>query len=371
MNSGSMAKPLTGLLPFQCVLNAGQGPRFRHLVRQPGATASDKPRSGRVGDLHHVPHHLSFLDLQLCNRARCKVTSIAYSSSQKYPRGSAARRGGRQPPWHDFHHPDLKVSGYDLTCHRLRIPFIHRKAFAKPCFAEVHYEGNPQAPEERAYVFITNVAVHRHLDLRPVFVVAPIGFRIPNSNRPGEYTLIEKYRADQKYKEVFAIADALGASGKFPATFDGSLPSDNLDGEPERLRIGQTYHFTDAVPGGLVGTVQSAVVDEGSKKVHVVVNTPDGKGHILAEQMSDAAFQDYLANKDAYFGELQQVNAPAKTPYEFFCRMMEIYADYDRRQLAIQLSMKPDDPRIANLSDQQLREHICEQMAAHAASQSQ
>jgi hypothetical protein len=49
--------------------------------------------------------------------------------------------------------------------------------------------------------------------------------------------------------------------------------------------------------------------------------------------------------------------------------MMEIYADYDRGQLAIQLNMKSEDPRIAKLTDQQLREHICEQMATHVASQ--
>ncbi|AEV39293.1 hypothetical protein PSE_4791 [Pseudovibrio sp. FO-BEG1] len=233
----------------------------------------------------------------------------------------------------------------------------------------VHYEGNQQAPDERAYVFITNIAVHRHLDQHPVFVVAPIGFRIPDFNRPGKYSFTEKYRADQKHKEVFDIADALGDSGKFPATFDGSLPSESFEGEPARLKVGQTYNFADAAPGGLVGTVQSAVVSESSKTIHVVVSASDGKSYILAEQMSDAAFVDYIANRDTYFGELRQVNNPSKTPYEFFCRMMEIYADYDRRQLATQLSMEPDDPRIAKMSDQELREYICEKMVAHVESQ--
>lgn len=235
----------------------------------------------------------------------------------------------------------------------------------------IHYEGHPQAPDDHSYVFITNIAVHLHLDLRPVFVVAPIGFRIPDFNRPGEYGLAEKYQADLRHKEVFDIADALGASGKFPVTFDGSLLSDNLKDQPERLRIGQTYCFADAVPGGLVGTVQSATVMEGIKTVYVCVNTPDGKGHILTEQMSDAAFEDYLANKDAYFGEIQRVSTNSKTPYEFFCRMMEIYADYDRRQLATQLGMKPDAPRIANMTEQRLREFVCEQMVAHVASKNQ
>ena len=30
--------------------------------------------------------------------------------------------------------------------------------------------------------------------------------------------------------------------------------------------------------------------------------------------------------KKPYFGEIQDVSKTLKTPYEFFCRMMEIYA---------------------------------------------
>lgn len=231
----------------------------------------------------------------------------------------------------------------------------------------VDYEGNPQAPKAKAYVFVTNIAFHRFLDQRPVVVVAPIGFRIGDFNRPGEYGFAEKYRLDKKHQDAFDIAEALGKCGRFPSTFDGSLPSDNVPGEPKRLRIGQTYNFTDAAPGGLIGTVQSAVVVESTKTVHVVVNTLDGMGQLLTEQMSDAAFEDYLPNKDAYFGEMQDVSAPSKTPYEFFCRMMEIFSGYNRAQLATQLNMKPDDVAIASMSDQELRESICEQIAMQVA----
>ncbi len=106
---------------------------------------------------------------------------------------------------------------------------------------------------------------------------------------------------------------------------------------------------------------------ENTKVAYVRVNTPDGQGHLLAEPMSDAAFADYLENKEAYFGKIQHVSKTLKTPYEFFCRMMEIYADYDRAQLAVQMSMKPDDPRIARMSEQELREHISERIALQVA----
>lgn len=226
----------------------------------------------------------------------------------------------------------------------------------------INYEGNPQAPKAEAYVFITNIAFHRHLYERPVLAIAPIGFRIQDFNRPGEYHFAEKYRLDQKYKDIFDIVETLGQCGRFPSTFDGSLPSDNIPDEPERLKIGQTYNFTDVMLGGLIGTIKSAVAMESTKTAHIVVNTPDGQGYILTERMSDAAFEDYMANKEAYFGEIQDVSKQSKTPYEFFCRMMEIYENYDRTQLAIQMQMKPDDPRIAGMSDQQLRECISEQI---------
>ncbi|SOB89102.1 YecA family protein [Stappia indica] len=232
----------------------------------------------------------------------------------------------------------------------------------------IHYEGNPQAPDETAYVFITNVAVHRYLDLPPVFVVAPIGFRIPDFNRPGEYGLAEKYRADQKHKEIFDIADALAASGKFPTTFDGSLPSDNFGNQSQRLRIGQTYHFSDAAPGGLIGTVQSANVIESKKTVYILAKTPNGNCIILSERMSEASFRDYIENKDFYFGEIQRGGKNIKTEYELFCELMGIYADYERGQLAAQLGMSPEDLRIANMTDQQLREFICEQLVVQMAS---
>ena len=226
----------------------------------------------------------------------------------------------------------------------------------------IAYENNPQAPDAEAFVFITNIAIHRYLYERPIIAVSPIGFRIADFNRPGQYSFAEKYSLDQKYRQLFDIADAVGKIGSFPSTFDGSLLSDNTPRGSERLQIGQTYNFTDAIPGGLIGTVRSAVVMEDTKTAHIVVNTPDGQGHILREQMSDAAFADYLENKEAYFGEIQNVRKTSRTPYEFFCRMMEIYADYDRAQLAVQMSMKPDDPRIAGMSDQQLREYISEQI---------
>ena len=74
-----------------------------------------------------------------------------------------------------------------------------------------------------------------------------------------------------------------------------------------------------------------------------------------------------MANKEYYFGKIQDGRKKPKHPYEFFCRMMKIYENYDRTQLAIQMKMKPSDPRIAGMSDQQLRECISERIALQVA----
>jgi hypothetical protein len=224
------------------------------------------------------------------------------------------------------------------------------------------YEKNPQAPAEAAYVFLTNMAFHRHLDGRPALAVVPVGFRIPDFNRAGYFTHIERYRQEQKHKDALEIAEALGDFPRFPATFDGSLLSENRPGERPRIMIGETYDFVDVVPGGIVGTVTSAIVQEHDRTTMIGVSARDGKSYLLREKMSDTAFGEYMAHKDAYFGEVRRVNAPAKDSYDFFCKIMQIYAEYNRTQLARQIGKEPNDKQIAHLSDSELREFICDRI---------
>ncbi len=111
------------------------------------------------------------------------------------------------------------------------------------------YENNPQAPNAEAFVYITNMAMHRHLYKRPILAVSRnsgLGSRI--STDPDISASLREYALDQKYKQLFAIMDAFRKVGHFPTTFDGSLPSDNIPGVPERLQIGQTYDFTELYP---------------------------------------------------------------------------------------------------------------------------
>lgn len=219
------------------------------------------------------------------------------------------------------------------------------------------YEGHPNAPKSSAYVFVVNMGFHRHLDAPPLMLVAPLGFRIPDFNKAAPISIIERHRQDQKHKDAYEIARFLHAVGDFPATFDGSLPSETLHGEQARIKIGETYEL-DGRDGPVNGTVRSATVAESSKEVWLVVETANGH-ELHVEKMSDAAFGDWRENKAAYFGKVQDVPTHPKTPLELYARFMEIMADYDRKALALQIGKLADDAAIAHLADDELREFVC------------
>src|SRR5690606_22736340 len=137
--------------------------------------------------------------------------------------------------------------------------------------------------------------------------------------------------------DALEIAQALADAAAFPASFDGRPTSEMLPNERGRLLVGETYNFADAAPGGLIATVTSVAACAKSRSVMAAVTTPDGEGHFLHETMSEAAAADYAAFGANYFGEVGQDGRVAKNAYELFCGMMEIYADFDREQLARQL----------------------------------
>ncbi|WP_312218224.1 SEC-C domain-containing protein [Brevundimonas sp.] len=218
------------------------------------------------------------------------------------------------------------------------------------------YEGHPDAPKESAYVFVVNMAFHRALESDAVLALAPLGFRIDDFNKTGEITVIEQYRRNLKHSDALEVARSLASLHEFPITFDGSLASETLLGGKPRIKIGQAYDF-----GGpdepFVGIVRSATVLENTRECYIVAETAKGN-HILSEKMDDASFEDWQANKAAYFGEIQDVPTNAQTPYEMYERFMDMFADFDRKGLATQIGKAPDDPSLAHLDDNELREYI-------------
>ena len=82
--------------------------------------------------------------------------------------------------------------------------------------------------------------------------------------------------------------------------------------------------------------------------------------------MSEAAFADYKAHSDAYFGKIQPVSRNISNPLELFEWFMEAYNKTPRDKILEQLSKAPDFNASAfeGLSDDELRSQYCELLVA-------
>ena len=115
-----------------------------------------------------------------------------------------------------------------------------KPTWAQRSFARLErFERDELAAGVTAYVFISNVPYHRMLNEPLHTVLAAFGLGIPDFNRPGEYRLVEMYRQKRKHADAFHIAESFGKYPQLPTTFDGSLPSDALEGK-SRPVIGET-----------------------------------------------------------------------------------------------------------------------------------
>jgi hypothetical protein len=223
------------------------------------------------------------------------------------------------------------------------------------------YEQDELPAGDSAYVFVTNVAYHRTLDRAAVTVSLPFGLGC-DFVKPGQMTLSERCRREQRHRHGHEIIDALKNDLNFPTTFDGSLPSETW-GAGRRALLGETYLFEDVGEHGTVGTVTDAVVNDANEAL-LSIRTLDGSHIILTKPMSDEEMNDYRRHPDAYFGRV--VTPPGRTddPYELFKWLMEVNKRMSHAGLLKQLKGHPAlaDP---NLSDDDLRMIYCDGLVAN------
>jgi hypothetical protein len=241
---------------------------------------------------------------------------------------------------------------------------------AKPAWVEraehtlVNYERRHD--EANAYVIVTNLPFHRMLNDDPVIIAFPLGLGMPEFNRPGLMRLSEAYARKQKHIDIYNICESLEKYLLFPATFDGSLPSDNSS-EPTKRRaiVGETYLFENV--GGhedMVGTVTSATVIEQEKAAYIAITRAQGGSVILKQEMTDEQIADYKVHGDAYFGD---PGRPKKrnisSTYELFEWLMECYAKTPRARLLELAKGAPNFDELQKMSEEDLRANYCEMMA--------
>ncbi len=192
----------------------------------------------------------------------------------------------------------------------------------------------------------------------------PFGLGMPDFNRPGVVRVTDAYRQKQKHIDAHMIGATFEKYLVFPTTFEGKLPSESLGRPTARVKIGETYHFPDAAPGGITGIVTAATVQESTKQMFVGVTGTDGQSRMLRVPMSDADFAEYNQFRDAYFGQVQPAPRSLTTEFELFEWFMEAHKATPRATLLTWLSAARDRAELDKFGDEDLRMLYCEAMVA-------
>jgi hypothetical protein len=223
---------------------------------------------------------------------------------------------------------------------------------------------------QSAYVFITNVCFHHHLDnCQAQLAIMAYGLNIPDFAKAGRYRLTDMYHAKQKHIDAHRIIDAFRTYHELPPTFDGSLPSEHDGSGRPHLLVGETYFFED-IEGGILAEVTSAVVSEEDKEAIVAVYTKDGRALILKERMTEEQLADYRLHKDTYFGVQRSTGQNTNDPFEFFEWMVQVYAQTSKEQLCEICKNSPDAARLRELSRDDLALELCERMTMSVVNRS-
>jgi len=225
------------------------------------------------------------------------------------------------------------------------------------------YEKRELTPGVTAHIFVTNFAFHRFLNDQMPLAAFPFGLGMPDLNRPGVRRVSEAYRLKQKYIEMHHIGDAILSYGRFPTTFDGSLPSEALHGR-SRVVVGNIYSFGDPANGGIIGKVTSASVNEDGSEAWFAVVDQSGNSSLVKEPMSQEELADYRAHKDSYFGKIVPVTRKTEDPFELFEWFVETHSAITHEQLLKNLAGSPDIETLRALSRDDLLYEYCERMVA-------
>lgn len=254
----------------------------------------------------------------------------------------------------------------------VNVPHVLTEAGSPSWGAEVFdrlesFERDKLAAGTSAYVFMTNFAFHRQLDVSPGFAVATFGLGIADFSRREMITLGDAYRRKLKHGDAENVVEHLKTVTQIPSTFDGGLPSQSMGGGAPPIRVGETYLFEKAGGNGedVLGKVNDVVVAENEKRAYVAVTDMQTGGNmILAQPMTDADLSDYRQFGDSVFGKEFQKHK-SENEFEFFEWLMKANANTSREKL-IEWLGPAHRPNAEGLSDEDLRIYYCEAMVATA-----
>jgi hypothetical protein len=186
----------------------------------------------------------------------------------------------------------------------------------------------------KAMIFVTNVAYHRELDKPPAAAGVAFGLGLPDFRRPGVVRVTDAYRAKKKYVDIYEIAQSFQRYLIFPATFDGSLPSETFGDTQGHVKIGERYFFPNPDGGkGIAGTVTAVNVDENKKELMIAVSDVPQTA-LLKYPMTDDELAEWRQFGDAIFGkEPPRIKVHCENEYDLFEFFMDAYKEIPRDEL--------------------------------------
>lgn len=213
---------------------------------------------------------------------------------------------------------------------------------------------------QEAYVFVTNLCFHRHLDEnKQSMAVLPYGLGIPDFLKKEPLRLIEIYKRKQKHIDAFNILDSFGSYINFPETFDGSLASETFSKATQSIKIGERYFFEDIGDKGLIAKVTDAIVDVQNQSVLIGTDS----GHLLTKPLSDDELRDYEKHPDVFFGIVKRQGRNSNNMFEFFEDIVEIHMSYPIENTLKHMETWPNYSEIKKMSKEDIVLLYCESIA--------
>jgi hypothetical protein len=207
------------------------------------------------------------------------------------------------------------------------------------------------APAPSAYVLVTNVNHHLHLDdCASRRVLLADGFKIDDFGTKTHPSLSAAYKARRKHSDMYSIGEAFQRY-QIPVTFDGDLPEFAFGHAERRFIVGDRHQMDD----GFIGTLEQGVVLEAEKAAYLVYAGDDGRRVIYTSPLSDAELRAYKSHPETFFGKIERVGGQLKSTLDLYSFIYESYQKTPRAKILEWLAKSPDISELEALSDEDLR----------------
>jgi hypothetical protein len=214
--------------------------------------------------------------------------------------------------------------------------------------ATLKVDGIPAPP---AYVFISNIPHHLHLDddgaRRMLFVD---GFKIPDIGAREYPSLTEAYKARVKHADVIAVGKAF-EKYTVPLTFDGEVPEFAFGQAERRFIVGDHHRLDD----GTEGVLEQGFVLENEKAAYLVYATDDGRRAIHSAPLTDAELAAYKQHPETFFGKVQEVGKEVTSTLDMYEFIHESYKNVPREKILEWFAKSPDVKELEQLPIEELR----------------